>query len=137
MTETTTGITTGITTRRPWVRRSASVAGAAGAALGVWALITQVGGTDLASNAGGSVRHIGPAEVLVSSLLAGLIGWAWLAWLERRAARPYRIWNSTATAAFAASLTGPLGAVSVQAGLGLAALHATVYAILIFGLPRT
>ena len=45
------------------------------------------------------------------------------------------IWTIVAAAVFVVSLLGPAGGVGTSAKLGLAALHLTVAAVLIVGLP--
>ncbi|MFB9840594.1 DUF6069 family protein, partial [Actinoallomurus acaciae] len=85
-----------------------TVAGAPVAALTVWALAVPVAGTTLIVRMGEGTQTVGPAPVVVASVLAGLAGWAVVAVLERSAARPGRIWAIVATAVLAVSLTGPL-----------------------------
>ncbi len=116
-------------------RRAIVVATAALAALVVWTLLDPVGGVALTVHSGQSTSRVGPVALLVVSVLAGLAGWAVLAWCERRARRPRRVWRVVAALAFAVSLLGPLGGTGTGARLGLLSLHATVAAVLIAGLP--
>jgi hypothetical protein len=114
-----------------------TVVGAPAAALVVWALAVPVAGTTLTVRMGGGAQTVGPVAVAVASLVAGLVGWALLAVLERSAARPGRIWTTTALAVLALSLTGPLGsAVGAAAALVLILLHLVVAAVLVPGLVR-
>lgn len=113
------------------------MAGAPAAALTVWALAVPVAGTTLTVRMGDGAQPVGPAPVVVASLLAGLAGWAVVAVLERSTARPGRIWAIVAAAVLAVSLTGPLGsAVGAAAALVLILLHLVVAAVLIPGLAR-
>lgn len=121
--------------RRVRTRRALTVAGAAAAALAVWAITRSIGGTELAVHSGDSVREIGPAAVVLTALLAGLAGWGLLAWFERVIRRPYRAWRLVAVAVFVVSLAGPLGGVGTGARLALAAMHLVVAAVLVMGLP--
>jgi hypothetical protein len=116
-------------------RRAAVVAGAAIAAIIVWALEDPIGGVNLAVKSGSSTRQIGIASVVATVAIVGL-GASWLLGrLERRAARPHRTWTIVACAVFVVSLLGPAGGVTAGAKLGLAALHVIVAAVLVLGLP--
>src|SRR5690242_1844773 len=64
-------------------RRALTVAGAAAAALALWALAGPVAGVDLTAGSGGTARTVGAGAVIVSALVAGLAAWALLASLER------------------------------------------------------
>lgn len=107
------------------------------AALAVWALAVPLAGATLTVRMGGGTQTVGPVSVAVSSLLAGLAGWALLAVLERLATRPGRIWTIIALIVCALSLLGPLGgAVGAAATLVLILLHLVVGAVLVPGLAR-
>ncbi|GAA2276106.1 hypothetical protein GCM10010149_18980 [Nonomuraea roseoviolacea subsp. roseoviolacea] len=111
--------------------------GATAAALAVWALAVPVAGVTLTVRTGGGAQTVGAVPVAVVSLLAGLAGWALLAVLERRAARPRRIWTITALVVCVVSLAGPLGsAAGAAATLVLLSLHLVVGAVLITWLAR-
>ena len=92
-------------------------------------------GIDLAVRTGNGVDHVGPIAVAVMSVVAALAGWGLLALLERAAARGRLSWTIVAAAVFVVSLLGSAGGVGTSAKLGLAALHLTVAAVLIVGLP--
>ncbi|MEV4019802.1 DUF6069 family protein [Nonomuraea angiospora] len=111
--------------------------GAPAAALAVWALAVPLAGAALTVRTGGGTQTVGPVSVIVASLVAGLAGWALLAVLERRTARPGRVWTITALVVLVLSLAGPLGsAVGLAATLVLTLLHLVVGAVLVAGLAR-
>ena len=112
-------------------RRAATVATATLAGLTGWAIVDPLAGIHLAA---GSTRHIGVPQVIASTLVVGLAAWALLAVLERFAGRARTIWTGIAGVVLALSLTGPLGAVSISAGIALTCLHLLVGGILIAGL---
>ncbi|WP_431914690.1 DUF6069 family protein [Nonomuraea jabiensis] len=114
-----------------------TVIGAPAAALAVWALAVPLAGAALTVRTGGGTQTIGPVSVIVASLAAGLAGWALLAILERRAARPGRVWTIIALVVLVLSLSGPLtSAVGLAATLVLVLLHLAVGAVLVAGLAR-
>ncbi|MFF4621710.1 DUF6069 family protein [Nonomuraea jabiensis] len=114
-----------------------TVIGAPAAALAVWALAVPLAGAVLTVRTGGGTQTVGPVSVIVASLVAGLAGWALLAVLERRAARPGRVWTITALVVLVLSLSGPLAsAVGLAATLVLMLLHLVVGAVLVAGLAR-
>ena len=126
------------------VRRSRALVVAAGgaAALVAWTLIEPVLGVELRAPAFGgaeSTSDIGPRQVLITSVIAGLAGWAILELLERLTARAARIWAAIAIVALLLSLGGPLLGSGVSGGnrLGLVALHLVVAAVLIPALYRS
>ncbi|MBE1536079.1 DUF6069 family protein [Actinomadura algeriensis] len=119
------------------VRRALTVAAAAGAALACWALADPVAGLDVTVRSGGTAGPVGPAMVAASSLLAGLLGWALLAVLERTVQRPRRVWTIVALIVLALSLAGPPGAAEGAGSLlVLIVLHLAVAAVLVPALPR-
>ncbi|NUW33093.1 hypothetical protein HTZ77_16870 [Nonomuraea sp. SMC257] len=119
------------------LKRALTVIGTAAAALAVWALAVPVAGVTLTVRTGGGTQTVEAVPVVVVSLLAGLAGWALLALLERRAARPRRSWTITALVVCVLSLAGPLtSAVGAAATLVLLALHLVVGAVLITWLAR-
>jgi hypothetical protein len=118
------------------IRPGATIAGAAGAALALWVLSVPVAGVDLSVGSGSSQQTVGPVAVAVAALLAGVAGWALLAFLERRFRAGRRVWRITAWVVLALSvLLGPIGAGATGAVLAtLAAMHVAVGITLIFGL---
>lgn len=128
------GMTTMTTTSTTTARRTGrgiTVAAATAGALLLWA----VNGPDLAVRRGGAVQHIGPVAVAATALLAGLAAWALLAVLERTAGRPARTYRIIASIVLVLSLAGPLGGADASSRLVLLAMHLTVGAALIIGLP--
>ena len=129
--------------RRPRTRtrdRVVAVAGAAIAALAVWAIAGPLAGVDLrvASGAGGQATQVGPGSVLATSLIASLAAWGLLAVLERTVARARTVWTVIALVVLALSMGGPLTAgLSAGTKLALAAMHVAVAAVLIPVLRRT
>ncbi len=127
----------GAVTRRRAVRAGA-VLGAAGAAAVVWVAAVPVLGVDLAVAPGGRQQPVGLGAVLVTALVAGLLGWALLAALETRTRRAAAVWTGVAVAVAVLSLGGPLSAgVGAGATAVLVALHAAVAGVLIPALRRT
>jgi hypothetical protein len=116
--------------------RAVTVAAGAASALILWAVNDPWGGIDLAVRQGGAVQHIGPVAVAATALIAGLAAWGLLALLERTVRRPTRTYRVIASIVLALSLLGPLGGVGLSSKLVLLAMHLTVGAILIIGLPR-
>ncbi|GAA1243210.1 hypothetical protein GCM10009609_03330 [Pseudonocardia aurantiaca] len=108
------------------------------AALAVWVLAVPIAGIDLAAAPiGGVVAPVGPVAVAAGPLFAGLSGWALLALLERRTARPRRTWTVVAVAVLALSLVNPLvGGMGAASVLTLVTMHLVTGAVLIALLPR-
>jgi len=117
--------------------RAITVGAGAASALILWAVNDPWGGIDLAVRQGGEVQHVGPVAVAATALIAGLAAWALLALLERtNVRRPARTYRIIASIVLALSLLGPLGSgVGTSSKLVLLAMHLTVGAILIIGLP--
>jgi hypothetical protein len=109
---------------------------AAGAAAAVWVVATQVASVDLAVRAGSGTRHVNLISVVVTAMVVAMAGTGLLRFLERRTEQSRTIWTAIAVAVLVVSLTGPLGARSVPAGLWLAALHLVVGAVVLLGLRR-
>jgi hypothetical protein len=122
--------------------RFLTVAGATGAALALWAVVEVVFGLDLrgpAFAANTEPSHVGPAQVLVVSLLASLAGWGLLAVLERFTSRARGSWALVAAVVLIGSLGGPLSGTGATTGerAALVGLHLVVGAVLIPLLYRT
>jgi hypothetical protein len=123
------------TTARRTGRAITVVAAAAGALL-LWTVDGPWAGLDLAIRQGDATRHIGPATVAFTALVAALAAWGLLALLERTVRRPVRTYRIIASILLILSLAGPLGSgVDTGSRLVLLAMHVTVGAALIIGLP--
>ena len=115
-------------------RRIATVIVAPAAALAAWAL-TKAIGVDLAvSTAGGKV---GPGDVLVAALVAGLAAWGAARVIERRSRRPRAVWSFTASTALAVSVIGPSWLADGSSAASLIGLHFVTAAVLIVGFVPT
>lgn len=118
--------------------RVLTVAGAAAAAVALWALVGPVGGVVLDVRLNGVVQRVGPVAVVVASLLAGLAAWGLLTLVERRRSRARRTWTIVVVAGLLLSLAGPLGAaVGIACTLSLVGMHLVVAAVLLVGLGRS
>ncbi|HEX5164507.1 MAG TPA: DUF6069 family protein [Thermomicrobiales bacterium] len=97
------------TTESNWQTRAIAVV----AAIVVNAIILAAGrlinGDFPIATVGNDQQTIGFAQVIVVTLLVGLIAWGMLAALERTTVRARTIWTTIAVAIFAISLLGPLG----------------------------
>jgi hypothetical protein len=127
--------TTTTTTARRTGRAITVVAAAAGALL-LWTVDGPWAGLDLAVRQGDTTRHIGPAAVVLTALVAGLAAWGLLVLLERTVRRPVRTYRIIASIVLLLSSAGPLGSgVGTGSRLVLLAMHVTVAAALFIGLP--
>jgi hypothetical protein len=117
--------------------RAATVLIAAAGALLVWSVADPLAGVDLTVGTGSSARVIGPGAVALVSALAGLAAVGLAVVLGRLTTRARPIWFTVAVVVLVVSLTGPLGADTLAAGLALAAMHLVVGATLIVGVGRT
>lgn len=135
-----TTIAPAVAAARPARRRDRGLAvlAATAATLAVWAAAVPAAGVDLAVRNGGTEQSVTPAAVGVSTLVAGLAGWALLALLERFTARARAVWTGAAGLVLLLSLLGPLGGgVGAAATLTLVALHLAAAAVLVPLLRRT
>jgi Family of unknown function (DUF6069) len=114
-------------------RAAATVAVAAAAALVIWAVVRLLG-VELTVDSGDGTAQVGPVDVLVATVLAGLAAWAVQRLLARRA-RTSRWWPSIGSIALAVSMIGPGNlAVGAAAAMALMCLHLATGAVLIKGL---
>ena len=117
----------------PSAKRTAGVvAVATAAALVVWA-VARLLGVDLNVELGGEVRQVGPVDVTLTTVVAGLAAWAVLSILAR-SPRTARWWPFVGSTAIAISLLGPTNLSDGAAAVALIAMHLAVGAILIRGL---
>ncbi|SIR30272.1 hypothetical protein SAMN05444858_108102 [Micromonospora avicenniae] len=116
--------------------RAITVAAGAASALLLWVVNDPWAGNDLAVRQGDTTMHIGPVAVVVAALIAGLAAWGLLALLERTVGHPVRTFRIIALTVLVLSLAGPLGSgIGISSRLALLAMHLTVGAALILGLP--
>jgi hypothetical protein len=126
--------TTNTTVRR--TGRAITVVAAAAGALLLWTVDGPWAGLDLAVRQGDTIQHIGPAAVALAALVAALAAWGLLALLERTVRRPVRTYRIIASIVLILSLAAPLGSgADTSSRLVLLAMHLTVGAALIIGLP--
>jgi FtsH-binding integral membrane protein len=111
----------------------AVVAAAVATALVGWAVIRLLG-VDLTLKEGAAISQVGPVDVLLASLVAGLAAWAVYALLARTG-HP-RWWPFIASTALAISITGPSYLADGIAAVALICLHVIVVAVLIAGFVR-
>ena len=105
----------------------AVVAAAVATALVGWAVIRLLG-VDLTLKEGAAMSHVGPVDVLLASLVAGLAAWAVHALLDRTGHT--RWWPFVASTALASYLADGIAAVA------LICLHVAVGVVLIAGFAR-
>ncbi|WBB76433.1 DUF6069 family protein [Micromonospora sp. WMMD1128] len=127
-------------TVRPSRRRDRlfTVLAATAATLLGWAVAVPLAGVELTARGGGAEQRVTPVAVAVSTVLAGLAGWALLALLERFTGRARTVWSVVAALVLLLSLVGPLtGGVGRAATVTLVILHLLAGAVLVPGLRRT
>jgi hypothetical protein len=116
--------------------RLLTVVAAVAATFAIWLIADPIAGIDLATgqDADHPTRTIGPVAVVLVTAIAGLAGWALVAFIEHRTARPRTVWIACATALLLLSFLGPLGAVTTGATIALLGMHLAAAAVLIPGL---
>lgn len=121
--------------RQTW-RSDLPIAGvAAGVALLLWGL-ARVAGVHLEVHSGGSTQPVGAPSVVIGPVAATLAAGALLRGWQRRSPRGRSRWTALSIGILAVSLLGPVSAVTVRAGLVLAAMHLAVGAVIVVGLTR-
>jgi hypothetical protein len=116
--------------------RILAVLGAAAASLAVWAVAGPLAGVDLRVHVGTRAEHVGPATVVIASVVTGLVAWALLAVLERFTPRARAAWTVNALVALAVSLAGPLtSGTTTAAKLTLTGMHVATAVVLVLALP--
>jgi hypothetical protein len=116
-------------------RATGVVTVAAAAALTIWA-IARLLGVDLDVELGGQVRQVGPVDILVATILAGLAAWV-VHSLLARTPRTARWWPFVGSTGIAISMLGPSYLSGGAATVALIAMHLAVGGILIRGLFET
>ena len=116
----------------PSAQRTAGiVAVAAAVALGLWA-VARLLGVDLDVRISGDVRQVGPADVLITTVLAGLAAWVVHSILARTP-RTASWWPFVGSTALAISMTGPSYLADGADAVALMTIHLLVGATLILG----
>ena len=117
----------------PSAKRTAGVvAGATAAALVVWA-VARLLGIELNVELGGEVRQVGPVDVVIATVLAGLAAWAVLSILAR-SPRTIRWWPFVGSTGIAVSMLGPSYLAHGADAVALIAMHLVVGAVVVWGL---
>ncbi|MFI7428032.1 DUF6069 family protein [Micromonospora sp. NPDC049836] len=118
--------------------RLLAVLAATVATLVVWVIAEPIAGVELAVQGGGGEQSVTPVAVALSTVVAGLAGWALLALLERFTTRPRAVWTAVALGVLVVSLLGPLGGgVGTAATVTLVVMHLAAAAVLVPLLRRT
>lgn len=110
------------------------IAAAVLAALVVWVL-AQLLGVETVVGRGGAISTVGPIDVVVATVVAGLAAWAVYSLMSRNL-RTARWWPFTASTALAVSVIGPSWLADGASAVALICMHLVVGAVLIAGLPR-
>ncbi len=118
--------------------RALSVAGSTLAAIAVWIVAVPLLGDHLLVRFGdGAPQSVGIGYVVGAGAVASLLGWGFLAMLERRTPRARTIWTVAAVIILLVSLSLPLSAgVTSSATAALIVMHLAVAAVLIPCLRR-
>jgi Family of unknown function (DUF6069) len=116
-------------------RRSAGVVAAAlVVALTIWALARLLG-VELTVGKGSDASLVGPGDVLVAVVLAGLAAWVVQQLLVRRGAAGW--WPFVGSTALAVSIIGPTWLADGMASVVLIGIHLAVGLVLIAGFNRS
>jgi hypothetical protein len=121
------------------VTRAGAVGLAALAAALVWVVVDPLLGVDLSVTRSGTTTVVGPGLVVGMALGAALLGWVFLAVLERFISRAGRVWTITAVAVLLLSFVMPFnsGEADASAKWSLLVMHLAVGAVLIPFLSRS
>lgn len=123
-------------------RRTSRAVAAGSAAVGaflVWLVADPLLGVDFEVTRSGTTTVVGPVMVFLMALGAGLVGWAFLALVERFTASARRTWLITASVVLLLSFVMPFnsGEISAGAKVSLLLMHVVVGAVLIPLYART
>ena len=118
--------------------RALSVAGSTLAAIAVWIVAVPLLGDHLLVRFGdGAPQSVGVGYVAGAAAVASLLGWGFLAMLERRTPRARTIWTVSAVSILVVSLSLPLSAgVTSSTKAAFIVMHLAVAAVLIPCLRR-
>jgi Family of unknown function (DUF6069) len=115
-------------------RRVATVVLAPLAALVAWALLRAAGvAFDVSTGSG----RVGAGDVLVAAVLAALLGWLVVRWLERHVEHPRLWWARVASACLAASIVGPSRLAGDVDSVALMGLHIVTAGVIVTGFAAT
>jgi hypothetical protein len=118
-------------------RRALTVAAAVLAAVAVWVAAVPLAGVTLeAPSASGAPAAIGLVPVIVSGLMASLLGWGALALAERFVPRGRLVWTVVAAVLLLLSMAPVPTATTTGGMVTIALLHLAVGVPLIVGLTR-
>ena len=109
---------------------------AAVVALTIWSAARLVG-VELTVGKGADPSQVGPLDVLVATVLAGLLAWGGHSLLARTPRSTARGWPFVGSTAIAISLTGPSYLADGASAVALIAMHVAVGAVLIWGFARS
>jgi hypothetical protein len=104
-------------------------------ALAIWSAARLLG-VELTVGKGADPSQVGPVDVLVATVLAGLLAWGGHSLLARTP-RTARWWPFVGSTAIAISLTGPSYLADGASAVALIAMHVAVGAVLIWGFARS
>lgn len=108
---------------------------AAVVALAIWSAARLLG-VELTVGKGADPSQVGPVDVLVATVLAGLLAWG-AHRLLARTPRTARWWPFVGSTAIAISLTGPSYLADGASAVALITMHVAVGAVLIWGFARS
>jgi hypothetical protein len=118
----------------PTLRNAGVILGAAVVALAIWA-VARLLGVELTVGKGVDPSQVGPVDVLVATLAAGLLAWAAHSLLAR-SPRTARWWPFIGSTGIAVSITGPNYLADGAAAVVLIIMHLAVGFVLIWGFAR-
>lgn len=118
--------------------RALGVVAAMIAPLAVWAVTVPLLGVDLRVATTTGVQAVGPAMIVVFTLVVSLLGWALLAVLERLTRRAATLWLAVAAVLLLLSLVPPVtGALTAGGAVTLVLMHLVVAAVLVPAMRRS
>ena len=116
------------------LRNAGVILGAVVVALAIWA-VARLLDVELTVGKGADPSQVGPLDVVVTTVLAGLLAWGTHRLLVR-SPRTARWWPFIGSTAIAVSLTGPNYLADGAAAVVLITMHVAVGFVLIWGFAR-
>ena len=126
----------GVTAPRPRLAADGAVALVAMLAASVVWAVAKAAGLDLEVHSGSGTNEVTIVPVIVTPMLATVVGVGLLHFLQRRTTRALRVWTIIAAVVWALSFLGPLSATRAATGLVLATIHLLVGAVVVIGVRR-